>query len=183
MRLQFPVSRALGEKELLSCAGNFGCGAFDYGSFDVIVVGAGDYFELDVLRAGGFAFTNIRAVGKALDIHLLDHGECAAVALRLALRQVTEMRNFCADEESGGGVGTGGDACATADTRGGVHGQVSIFFRNGNGVAVGSAAGWHGNEAAGGDDAVKGAAVYGEILDDREAPWRAMAPDKSRRHL
>ena len=130
------------------------------------MVGAGDDFELDFFGAGGFAFADVGAIGETFDVHLLDHGEGAAVAFDLALRQMAEMRNFGADKESGGGVGAGGYASAATDAGGGVHGQVGVRLRDGNGVAVGGAAGGNGDEAASGDDAVEGAAVDGEILDD-----------------
>ena len=42
-------------------------------------------------------------------------------------------------------------------------------FLYGNGVAVGGAAGGNGDEAASGDDAIEGAAVDDEILDDGES--------------
>ena len=58
----------------LGCAGGGGFGALGDGGFDVIVVGAGDYFELDVLGAGGFALAYVGAVGEAFDVHLVDHG-------------------------------------------------------------------------------------------------------------
>src|SRR6476660_2108566 len=78
------------------------------------------------------------------------------------------MGDLCADEESCGGVGTGGDAGATTDTGSSIHSQVGILFFYGNGVAVGCAASRGGYETAGGDDAVERGAVYDEVLDDRE---------------
>jgi len=41
-----------------------------------------------------------------------------------------------ADEESAGRVGAGGDAGATTDAGGGVHGQVGVLLPDGYGVAV-----------------------------------------------
>src|SRR5208282_3623216 len=131
-------------------------------------VGAGDDFKLDVFGAGSFAFADVGAVGEAFDVHLLHHGEGAAVAFNLALRQMAEMGDFGADEESCGGVGAGCYAGAATDAGGGVHGEVGVLLRYGDSVAVGGAAGGNGNESAGGDDAVERAAVYGEIFDDGE---------------
>jgi hypothetical protein len=59
---------------LLAGAEDFGGGALGEGSFDVIVIAAGDDFELDLLGAGGFAFADVGAIGKTLDVHLLNHG-------------------------------------------------------------------------------------------------------------
>src|SRR5208283_3282697 len=158
----------LGGGARLAGGGGGGFGAVGDGGFDVVVVGAGAYFELDVLGAGGFAFADVGAVGEAFDVHLLDHGQGAAVAFDLALREMAQMGDFGADEEGGGGVGAGGYASAAADAGGGVHGEVGVLLLDGNGVAVGGAAGGNGDETAGGDDAVEGGAVNGEILDDGE---------------
>src|SRR5271157_4152055 len=78
------------------------------------------------------------------------------------------MGDLGADEKSCGGVGAGGDASAATDAGGGVHGEIGVLFADGNGVAVGGAAGGNGDEAASGDDAVEGGAVNGKILDDGE---------------
>ena len=160
------VRVAAKDRHRLAGAGGGGFGALGEGGFDVIAVGAGDDFELDFFGAGGFAFADVGAVGETFDVHLLDHGESAAVAFHLALRQVAKMGDLGADEESGGGVGAGRDAGAATDAGGGVHGEVGILLVDGDGVAVGGAAGGNGDEAAGGDDAVERAAVHGEILDD-----------------
>ncbi len=51
-----------------------GLGALGDGGFDVITVGAGDYFQFDFLWTGGFALADVGAISKAFDVHLLDHG-------------------------------------------------------------------------------------------------------------
>ncbi len=145
-----------------ACGGCFG--AFGEGGFDVVAVGEGDYFELDLFRAGGFAFADIGAVGETFGVHLLDHGEGTAIAFYLALRQVTEVRDFCAYEEGGSGVGASSYAGSATDTGRRIHGEISILLLDGNGVAIGGAAGRNGDKTTSGDDSIERAAVYGQVL-------------------
>src|ERR1017187_7086796 len=70
-----------------------------------IAVHAGDDFQLDFLGAYGFAFADVGAASEALGGGLRYHRNHAGVALRLALRQQTEMRDLGAHEERRRGVG------------------------------------------------------------------------------
>ena len=58
----------------LACADYCGFGAVSEGGFDVVTVGAGDYFQLDFFRASRLAFADVGAVSEALYVHLLNHG-------------------------------------------------------------------------------------------------------------
>ena len=92
----------------------------------------------------------------------------ATVFLGFALRQQVQVGDLGGNEEHGGGVLADRDAGAAADAGGGVHGAVRGRLGNREGVAVGRAAGVHRNEAAGLDDAIEGAAVGHQVLDDGE---------------
>ena len=67
----------------------------------VIPVHASDVIHTDFLRASRFALVLIRAIPKPFGIHLTYHRQYPLVLLRLALRQVTEMGNFCGNEQHG----------------------------------------------------------------------------------
>ncbi len=111
-----------------------------------------------------------------------DHGARAGVALRLALRQQAEVRDLGGDEEHRRAVRAGGDAGAAADALGGVHRELGdLASAIGTAFAVGRAAGAHRDEAAGLDDAVEGAAIDHQVLDDRERARRGTARCRSRR--
>ena len=58
----------------LACADYCGFGAVGERGFDVVTVGAGDYFQLDFFRTSSLAFADIGAVSEALYVHLLNHG-------------------------------------------------------------------------------------------------------------
>src|ERR1019366_7636086 len=138
-----------------------------------IAVHAGDDFQLDFLGAHGFAFADVGAASEAIAGGLRYHRNHAGVALRLALRQQTEMRDLGAHEERRRGVGAHGYARAAANARGRIHGSVGGFLRNQHRVAVGRAAGGGRYEPAGGDQAVERAAVHHQVFHHRE---RARAP-------
>ncbi len=81
---------------------------------------------------------------------------------------MTEVRDFCAYEESGGGVGASGNAGAATDAGSGVHGKIGVLFLNRNGITIGGAAGGNGNKTTSRDDAVERAAINGQVFDDRK---------------
>src|SRR5579883_2074626 len=115
---------------------------------------------------GGGAFADFGAIGEASGVHLANHAEGAAIAFGLALGKMAEVRDFSADEEGGGGVGAGSDAGTATDAGGGVHGAVGVLLGDREIVGVLRGAGGDRNEAAGGDDAVKGRPIDSEVLDD-----------------
>src|SRR6202021_3999082 len=57
---------------------------------------------------------------------------------------------------------------SAADAGSGIHGAVSGFLANEVGIAIGCIARGDGDVAAGGDDAVEGAAIDDQVLDQRE---------------
>ena len=78
------------------------------------------------------------------------------------------MADFGGDEEHRAGVFAGGDAGATADALRGVHREIGVAFRNGQGVGVGRGTRAGGDEAAGLLDFVEGGAVGDEVFNDGE---------------
>ena len=122
----------------------------------------------DFLRADGFALELVGAVSEAFCVHLTDHGEGALVFLDLSLGEVVEVGGFCGDEEHGGGVLTGGDACATANAGGGIKGGICICLWDGDGVGVWSGSSADADVATSLDDAIEGGAVCDEVFENGE---------------
>jgi len=69
-------------------------------------------------------------LAEALLIDSGDHAERSEVALGLALRKRSEVRDLRRREERRGGVGAGGNTGSAADTGGSVHGSVGILLRD-----------------------------------------------------
>lgn len=145
-----------------------GGGTVGEAGLDEVAVHARDVLHLDALGAGGFALAVVGAGAELLGIHLGDHVADAEVALGLALGQVAQVVDLRGDEEHGAGVGAGGHAGATADAGGRIHGEVGALLGDGQGVGVLRRTRGDTDEAAGGDDAVEGAAVHHQVLDDGE---------------
>src|SRR5437867_5428097 len=141
----------------------------DPASHQIIPIHTGDDFQLDILWADGFAFPDVRAAAEHFLFDLSDHLHGAVIAFRLAVRQKSGVADLRAREESGRCVGASGHAGAATDAGGGIHGQVRSLFGDGNRIAVGCASGRRRNEAAAGDDAVEGASIHDQVLDDRES--------------
>src|SRR5262249_35927301 len=108
------------------------------------------------------------AVAEALGIHLGDHLAGATGALRLTLRQQSQVRDLGGDKEHRRGVWTGGDAGPTADAGRRVHRLLLRRLRDRDGVAVGRPAGVDRHEAARLNDAVESTAIDDEVLDQRK---------------
>ncbi len=137
---------------------------FDVGD-GVVAVHRGDEVEADALGAGRFTLTDVGAVAEAFRIHRIHHAKGAAVFLRLALWEDVELGHLGRGKEHGAGVGAGGHAGTAADAGGTVHRDVGHFLADGQGVGVLCGADVLGDVATGLDDAVEGAAIDDEVLD------------------
>src|SRR5712692_389012 len=134
---------------------------------DVVAVHPRDEVDGDLFRADGLALPEHGAAAEVL-FHDLHHPDDALVALRLSLRQQSEVRDLGGGEELRGAVGTLRDTRAALDALRGVHGALLHRFGDEDVVGLGRASGVDGDEAAGLDDGVEGAAVDDEVLDDRK---------------
>ncbi len=120
----------------------------------------------------------IGAVAEAFLVHLAHHSEGPAVLLGLALWEEIELPGLGGDEKHGAGVFARGHAGAAADALGGIHGCVGHFFADGQRVGILWRTGAHGDEAAGLLNAVEGAAIDHQILQDGErACTEGLDPD------
>src|SRR5579862_6934460 len=88
-----------------------------------------NYFEGNQLRTDRRTLSDIGAASKQLGAGGGHHIEGTRVALRLSLRQDTEMCNFCTREQGRRGVGTRCHAGAATDAGRGVHRGFSSRFR------------------------------------------------------
>src|SRR5690606_18161248 len=68
-------------------------------SAKVIAIHAPDYVNADLLGAGFLTLAEQSAAPEAFRIHLLDHGNRPAIALRLPLRQEPQVRDLRARKE------------------------------------------------------------------------------------
>src|SRR5215831_18174003 len=97
-----------------SCTSEFGVcpriTALGPASFQIIAIHSCDHFELDLLWAHGFAFTNVRAASEEFLFYLFNHPQDPAVTLRLPLRQKGKMTDLRRGKEGGRSVRTSSDA-------------------------------------------------------------------------
>src|SRR5271155_4953901 len=135
----------------------------------IVAVHHRDHFQLDLFGAYARALADIRAAAEGLGVHLRNHAQGTAVAFRLALGQDAEVGNLGSGKERGGGIRAGGNAGSAADAGGRVHGAVSGRLADEMSVAIGRVPGGNGDVATGGNDAVEGAAIDHQILDQRES--------------
>jgi len=87
---------------------------------------------------------------------------------RLALGEHVEVSHLGRGEEHRRGVLAGGHAGSAADAGRGVEGALGLGAADGDGVGLGRGAGVHRHVATRFDEAVEGAAVDHEVLDDGE---------------
>ena len=116
----------------------------------------------------GFAFVGVGAIAEAFLVHLPDHAQDAAMALRLTLRQKCEVRNFCRGKKHGGGIRTGRGTRAAPDAGGRFHREVGVVFGNRDRICLRRGAGPRADESARLHDAIEGGAIDDQILHDRE---------------
>jgi hypothetical protein len=135
-----------------------------------VAVQVTDDVERDALGARRRALADVGAAAETLVVHLLDHAQDARVTLGLALRQQTEMRDLRRGEQHRRAVGARRDAGAAADAGRRLERVVGVLLRHRDVVRLRRRAGRRRDVAAGLDDAVEGAAVDDEILDDGEGP-------------
>src|SRR5690606_13368958 len=92
----------------------------------------------------------------------------AILSLGLPLRKEAEVTDLRACKEARGGVRTSRNARAAADALGGVHRAIGDLLRDRDLIGFGSRTRPHGDVATRLDDAIEGAAIDRQILDDGE---------------
>ena len=137
-------------------------------SLDELAVQAGDVGDGLALGADGFAGTGVGAVAEAEFVHLGYHGLGTAGSLDAALRKESELRDLRADKEHGRAVLAGSHTGTTADAAGAVHGLVSIFLGDEDGIGILRSTRAYSGVSAGLDNLVESSTVNHTVLDDRE---------------
>src|SRR6267143_1870597 len=131
-------------------------------------------FELDFLGANGFALPDVRATAEQFLFHPGHHAQHAQIAFRLALWEQAEMADLGSGEQSGRGVRAGGHTGAAPNARSSIHCEIGVFLGDQDSIAVRRAARDHGDESAGGNDAIEGASIHHPVLHYRKRaspPW------------
>ena len=133
-----------------------------------LAVETGDVAQRDVLGALGGAGTGVGTVTEADFVHLADHGAGTTGTLHLTLGQEGELAYLGCDEEHGGAVLAGCNACAATDAGSGVHSLVSDLLGDGEVVGIGRTTAVERNVAACLLDFIEGVTVNHEVADNGE---------------
>jgi len=137
-------------------------------AFEEVSVELRNHLGADFFGACSLALGEVAAISKTFDIHLVHHSFDAAIALCLALGEVSEVGDFGGHEEHGGAVFAGGDTSAAADASRCIHGLVRFGFGNGQCIGIGCPASVDGDITSCLYNAVQGRTVNDQVTDDRK---------------